>query len=250
MVEKRKLYLFTVLIYSVTILSFLIVFLWGRPNFNTVTTICKNLEAKNLLLNGSCISEGGEKWILPPGLIALQWTLPQSISFAFSYPISWYLTWFFLLISFVLTIFYLGRLTIVDLYFGKTYSKALESINIKKKLINITVRKYFLFPLFFSLPLYVLGIDYGRWFTPISLNFIIVILSKELMEQERKLIGNEKNDDFDLHRSNEQLRLKELPYVNLLILSILVFIKLPVYIVKDFNFIKEPFLTIIQKLLF
>ena len=56
-----------------------------------------------------------------------------------------------------------------------------NSVSLTSKTILI---KYFLLPLILCLPLYVIAVDYGRWFTVTCINFIMVTLSPEIIRLE------------------------------------------------------------------
>lgn len=174
------------LLYLPALVTFAVVFLWGRPEFETAYNICRKWQLADALGGQVCRATGNPMRALPGSLSALPWTFSQAISIPLSFTPPMVLAWFvnFLLVGSV-TI-YVGRMTAgflrpqtalqtAELEAPHTYARAMSY-------------KYFLLPLLLSAPLYILGWDIGRWFAVTCLNYVMLSLSPELHGAENQRV--------------------------------------------------------------
>jgi hypothetical protein len=181
---------FTILLltYAPVAISFLIIFFWGRPDFSVAQTICQNWEAAQAFNQGACQSKSANlMWALPGAFTALPWNISQANSLPSSLSTPVLLTWLSVFFLFSLTtLFYLGRVsTLLSLAVNKemTVDSAIQRRH------SAMIRfKYFFIPVICTLPLYLLGWDFGRWFAVSSINFALIALSKELEYLEMQIL--------------------------------------------------------------
>ena len=92
------------------------------------------------------------------------------------------LVWFLGILILGLSTAFLGGQVIRDTQI-KAFPEGLDDKSVSQ-ISNTILIKYFLLPLILSLPLYIVAIDYGRWWTVACINFIIVTLSPEIIRLE------------------------------------------------------------------
>jgi hypothetical protein len=109
-----------------------------------------------------------------------------------------------------------------------------------------------LIPILCSLPLYILGWDFGRWFAVTSINFAIIVLSKELGYMEAKILPINNPFFNQLTRITNIITTSRLKtssiIVSLFLLIILFYLRLPHCCISDkhFEFVAQPLQEILQ----
>lgn len=240
------------LMYSPVFITFLIVSALGRPELDVVQKICTHWEALHAINQGACqIGNPNTMWTLPGAFTALAWNFSQATSLTASLSTRVILIWLliFLLFSFI-SIAYLGKLSTL-LSVDEDGQQPVEQTSQWKHSTLIRF-KYFLIPLLCSLPLYILGWDWGRWFAVISINFAIIALSKELGYMEAKTLPINNSFFNWLTRITNTLTTSRIKIshvtLSVFLLIILFYIRLPHCCISDnnFEFIAEPLKEILQ----
>jgi hypothetical protein len=181
---KRQLF-GLVLIYLPALLTFVVVFFWGRPAFEVAYNICRKWQLAGALGTQICRSTGNPMRALPGSFSALAWTFSQASSLPLSLSPGMVVAWLFnFLIAGGATV-YAGSMT-SRLLFQQDFQQN-NGIKNPKEYARAMAYKYFLLPLLLSSPLYLLGWDLGRWFTVTCINYVIVSLSPELHAAEGRL---------------------------------------------------------------
>lgn len=174
-----------ILLYLPALVTFAVVFFWGRPTFETAYNICRKWQLVDALGGQVCRATGNPMRALPGSLSALAWTFSQAISIPLSLTRSMVMAW---LVNFLLVggvTLYVGRMTTRFLR-PQTISQT-DEIEISHTYARLMSYKYFLLPLLLSAPLYILGWDIGRWFAVTCLNYVMVSLSPDLHTVESQL---------------------------------------------------------------
>jgi len=240
------------LIYAPVILSFLSIFFWGRPELSVAQTICQNWEAADAFQQGACRSRNKSAnlmWALPGAFTALPWNIFQATSLPSSLSMSVILTWLglFFLFSFI-ALFYLGRLSTL-LSLAVNQEMTVDSA-IQRQHSAMIRFKYFFIPVICTLPLYLLGWDFGRWFAVSSINFALIALSKELGYLEMQILPAQNSllqKLVNLHDSLIPSRIQISGTVVLIfLLFILFYLRLPHCCLSETNFafLAEPLISI------
>lgn len=178
--------LFLLLLYLPVFLSFSCIIFLGQPSLEVAAEICRHWEMSGALKQGSCtIAHKNPAWALPGSFTALAWSISQAVALPMSLSVQAILTWLLLFSVLGSCTIYLGNKAIRTLLIShdgavpghaKPNSSLLRHINLK----------YFLIPLISSMPLYILGWDFGRWFAVISINYVLIALSKEVVSTENE----------------------------------------------------------------
>lgn len=240
------------LMYSPVFITFLIVYALGRPELEVVQKICTHWEALHALRQGTCqIDNENTMWTLPGALSALAWNFSQATSLAASLSIYIIFGWLFifLLLSFI-SMAYLGQLSTLLSLDENKQSPLVEQTNQWKHSTLIRF-KYFLIPILCSLPLYLVGWDFGRWFAVTSINFAIIVLSKELGYMEAKILPMNNSFFKQLTRMTNIITISRTKISHVLtptfILIILFYLRLPhCCISENFEFVAQPLREFLQ----
>jgi len=242
----KKMLFYLIVIYLPVLAIFVVIVLWGQPSFETALAICKKWEALNALDPGSCpIPNQPPTWALPGALSALAWSFAQAASLPLSFSRR--------VIAYWMTLF--GSMSFLTLYFGmRTVMLILKEkfpyfnsglMNRYKRFFGY---KYFLFPFLVSTPLYLLGWDWGRWFSVTCINYAIVALSGEIAYVEGRLIeqfgDNESKQVFMPLHDTFYRYIIEL----FLLLSAIFFIRVPHCCNDGLNMVAEPLQSLIRKI--
>ena len=172
-IQKRLVYVS--LAYSPVILSFLIIYFGGLPNAEQARSICINWEFQNALDPNYCQNMIGS-------IGALTGSLSDAVHRFARLTRSMALVWFLDILILGLSTVFLGGQVIRDTQI-KVFPEGSDDNSVSRTSNSILI-KYFLLPLILSLPLYVIAVDYGRWFTVACINFIMVTLSPEIIRLE------------------------------------------------------------------
>ena len=228
-IEPVKSVTLLLLIYLPASITLISIILYGRPTFEIAADICSHWEQLGALKQGSCvIADKNPSWALPGSFTALSWSITQAISLPLSLTVKTLATW--LLLFFVLGFYTVrtGSMVIRESAQipGENNFTSIPSARVISRHTNF---KYFFLPLLVSLPLYILGWDFGRWFAVICTNYALIILSKEVLHAEGKLISLTRkkyivNPDENTVESHKNIRFI---LGSLLLLAILIFIRLP-----------------------
>jgi len=177
----KKQMMLLLILYAPIFLIFGIVTFFGRPSIDAVRNICQNWAMIGEVNMEFCLSSEA----LPGAFGTLHWGFYEAAS----------LTWWHyghVVVSLFLVFLTFG---IINFYFvSKATVSIYNSLHARQKIVAKAgmVRwsafllgiKYYLLPAFATLPLYLFGIDYGRWFAVISINYVIVTLSARLLVLE------------------------------------------------------------------
>jgi hypothetical protein len=225
--DFKRILFYLLVLYSPVLFTFLFVVMSGQASFGTALAICNKWELLGALEYDSCQIPSDEMaWTLPGSFASLFWPISQAFSLTFSYPIKTYFAWAVILIL----------LSISSVKTGLTTSSSILAMSLpypNQQFINKHKRnsfyKYFLIPFLTSIPMYIFGLDWGRWFAVTCTSFIMVSLSGEINQIEGKLIGQFEPESIVPAQSALQSRdSKSRNLVEILILlSIVLFIRLP-----------------------
>jgi len=107
--------------------------------------------------------------------------------------------------------------------------------------------KYFFVPLSMSAPIYIVGLDFGRWFAITCINYMLIMLSREVvsteLEYSRFSRGNTEPRSGVVSSSVPTLGF----YGNLVVLlSILLFLRLPHFCLWSCLVLEQPLATIVE----
>lgn len=250
------------LLYIPVLFSFSLVFLFGKPSRNMAEEICLNWETIGGLETDSCFS--GDD--LPGSLGTLSWDYYQAMSLTWYHYQDAIEKLFLVFLFFGSLVYYFGNKVVCSYLRNYKQSGLTDNLPIAEKDLVYVARKlsfkYFIFPAIISLPLYVLGIDYGRWFAVTSINFSMIALSAGLMSLEynniivqsdltnwpfdtvRLLVDNSRIRAFLISKTGMKLR-----YFSewLLLLSVILLVRLPHCCVSDpLGFLAKPLREIVS----
>lgn len=238
-INSRRRVFYLTLIYLPVILAISIVFIFGRTNFNVALAICDKWELANALEAGSCNILGeNTMWALPGSLTALPWSFSQAASLFLSIPVESIMAWLLVFSVLGFSTVYVGSK--VTNSFIKELGSSPDT-TIARHHSKIMCFKYFLLPLFISMPLYYLGWDFGRWFAVSCINFAMISLSREINYAEIRVVNgvdarswvSTKNQIFE-----ESVHLHQIKVFFLLL--IIFFIRLPHCCNQKINMLAEP----------
>lgn len=256
-INFRQILFYLVLIYMPVIIAFLIVFTFGRPSYDVAQAICKKWELANALEVGEYDLIGKDRmWALPGSLTALSWTLSQACSLTLSISAVQFVAWF-------LVFAVLGFTTA---YFSKSVSRSFANNSIgtigktkttfTKHHSNIMCYKYYLIPIVISIPLYMMGWDFGRWFAVSCINYAMISLSREVNYMEccfaiRKRAGNSFFTKSQLPVNSFASDVNSRPHYFewVFLLLIVFFIRLPHYCNSVINMLASPLRPMLRLLL-
>ena len=173
--NTRKRLFYLVMAYSPVLLSFLIVYFFGSPGVAQARSICFKWEYLNVFDTNYCHDMNGSI-----GSLAIP--LSNGVRRFLNLTVSKALVWFLDILILGLSIAFLGGQVIRDTQI-KAFPEGSDDKSVSQ-ISNTILIKYFLLPLILSLPLYIVAIDYGRWWTVACINFIIVTLSPEIIRLE------------------------------------------------------------------
>jgi hypothetical protein len=165
------------LLYLPVILAFFIICMCGRPSFETALTLTKKWELCNALPGGSSSIAGkNPMWALPDGITALPWTISQTISVTCHFISAKALLYWAVILPIMgySTVFFVRRISMSVM---KSCLNMVPSQIQSKYYLNRIVFMYLILPLICSLPLYIVGCDYGRYFAVVCINFTMLGLS-------------------------------------------------------------------------
>ncbi len=175
--------------YAPVLLVFSFVVLFGRPGYAEAVGICERWELAGALKAGSCTMSGTERmWSLPGALTALPWTFSEAVSLTRSFSAQTTAAW---IAVFSLCGFFTistGRRVTESLAATRQYGS--NTPLARRHSMNMAV-KYFLFPFIASMPLFIVGLDIGRWFAVLCTNYVMVALSGEVYTAECQHWENE-----------------------------------------------------------
>lgn len=174
-INTRKRLFYLIAIYSPVLLSFLIVYFFGSPGIAQARSICYKWEYLNVFDTNYCHDMTGSIGSLA---IPMSNGIRQFTNLTGSMALVWFLD---ILVLGLSTVF-LGSQVIRDTQI-KVFPEGSDANPISLTSNTILI-KYFLLPLILCLPLYVIAVDYGRWFTVTCINFIMVTLSPEIIRLE------------------------------------------------------------------
>jgi len=244
------------LCYLPILLSFLAVFLWGRPEFLQAKEMCINLEHSGALSSGICTRPSANPMFALPGALgALSWNFNEAISLSASLSKEVIFMWLTLYSLFAfITMSYLSRLsTLLSREPGLDEN---ENENIEDETHSALIRfKYFIFPLICTLPLFVMGWDFGRWIAVVCINFGIITLSKELGLLELRSFSRQGLLLETFTKIAKPIRLSKKSLGSFLAILLLVlcffYLRVPHCCIKEdnFNFVAQPLKYFIQLLL-
>ena len=165
------------LIYVPAFLAFGVVFLLGRPTYNVVKEICQNWETVGGIESNLCLS--GKN--LPGAFGTLHWNVYHAVSFTWAHFGDSAATLFLvLLILGLLTFYYLSKITQSRLKIFMNNNNCAVMVGDFLWYPMQIGAKFYLLPALVALPLYGMGIDYGRWFAVTSINYAIIVLFRGL----------------------------------------------------------------------
>ncbi len=181
---RRRLIL--VLVYSPVFLACLAVIRYGRPTFETAAAICRHWELLGALPAGSSDVTGQDPtWALPGAITGLPWSIYQGTSLSLELPrrVVFYWVWLLAVLGFFTA--WIGSMATTALAGDQAARRpawrALTAVPSRR-----IIGKYFVLPFLASLPLYFLGWDFGRWFAVTCFNYVLIVLSKEVLDAELK----------------------------------------------------------------
>ncbi len=259
------------LVYLPVCLSFLVVFLFGHPSFEVAAAICKNWELLGELGPGRCVLDdqgvlealGGfglgaevleDKVISSTSvstfsaLTGLAWTFSQASSMVISLSADTLLSWVLTSAILGFCTLYIGSMVIDTLRRGGS-TRSFDPTALAAPHARVLNLKYFFVPLLVSAPLYIVGADFGRWVAVTCINYMLIILSKDIvlteLEHAKFSRGNTEQKSRVINSSVPTLGF----YGNLLVfLFILFYLRLPHCCIRDFGMFEEPLRTIIRVL--
>ncbi len=238
-INFAKKIIYTGLLYLPVVISFSAVFAYGQPSFDTALNICKNLELRGALSLDSCSITGKNlMYALPGSLTALPWSFEQALSKSMSISLFDTLLWVLDLSILGLSTTVIGINIIRDMINSQLHTMT-KAMVVKNNHVNIILIKYYILPLLISVPLYFMGWDMGRWFTITSINFVLIILSKELMYLESKTISEKVSIEKDLRFGDAKHDWKSYGLI-LFLLFVILFIRLPHCCIGKFGLFSEP----------
>jgi hypothetical protein len=222
-------------VYAPALICFALSSTVGRPDFGVALELCKHWESYNVIPPAACDITGKDpNWALPGAFTSLPWSLRQASSLTLSLSLESIFGW-------ILMFFAMGAITSCV---GATAASQIASVpRNNPRSIDIYIENngftlvFFIIPLLISSPLYIIGWDLGRWFSPICITFLILSLSKEL------------RSGFDGLRGAKEYRRKPInvsPYVLFSFISLFcLMIRLPHCCIGWNNITSEPFRVII-----
>ena len=145
--------------------------------------ICEKWEALRVLETGSCIaSNSGLLNSLSGAFSSLSWSLPEAASFTLGFSAATFAEWILVLLLLGLSLWYIvWHAVFSGIRFRFPDTSTVQSAG---RYAGTFCIRYFLFPLFFSLPVYIMGWDIGRWFAVTSINFALLGASIPLQSRE------------------------------------------------------------------
>jgi hypothetical protein len=240
-------------LYLPVVIAFLVVVVFGRPSFEAAHAICSKWEAMGAVRKGACdAGSRGEMWTLVGAFTALPWSLTQAASLTRSLGREAILAWLFIFSV-------LGFLTV---RFCAVTSKSIIS-SIKRTTEKTSTDqawimgfKYFFVPVAFSIPVYILAWDFGRWFAVACINYAIICLSKEVNFIELSLANASRGRIIAvLEKVNRRSwALMESTWARgymaslVVLLSVIFYLRLPTCCIRS-AFLAEPIRSLVLKLL-
>ncbi len=175
--SRRRFFTMAVL-YGPAALALVAVILFGRPDEHVSRAICARWMERGGLENISTTQ--GTVDALPGSFKALSWSFWQGSSLTLSMSAKSVAAWLMAFGLFGVSISVVNRCVTRRLLFFEGVGDLPA-----KRLATRLLSKYYLLPLLFSLPLYVMGSDLGRWFAVSCINYSMITLSAELLGIER-----------------------------------------------------------------
>ena len=108
--------------------------------------------------------------------------------------------------------------------------------------------KYFLLPFLLSLPIYLMGWDLGRWFAVTCINYILIVLSREVVSAERQVTIDPEMKPLQAFRADHATALSFWFYFNLAaFLFVLFYLRMPRCCIDRFKIIAEPLKLLLEE---
>lgn len=230
-----------VTLYIPGLLAGFAVFLFGRPTPGTANAIYKNWEAVGAFYPGlSETATDNPAGALPGAFDSLSWTFPHAVSVATASSVPKVLSWITTLLIFGFCTAYAGSM-VTDALTKATY-RAGPDLRVfilagPRKLLF----KYFILPFLFSLPVYIVGWDLGRWFAVTCINYLFVTLSAAVTRAE---VGYAERPNQTLDRVSGADGTRRFSFRfdrnGLVLLLIVFFLRLPYTNIHRFRMFAEP----------
>lgn len=227
--------------YSPVALAFLVVALEGRPTFEVAQAMCQKWERLNALIPGACDAVNGESmWALPATFSTLPWTVSQASSLIMNITIEQIVLWLFV---FALT----GFMTVqaglrIAGSIIQNVSRAPSVSNATHSISWSLATRFFAIPWLFSVPLYILGCDAGRWHAVTCLNFIMIMLSRELMMAELRVFElNRACPGPAVENAGEKPTIPLFQVCWLPLLMVAAVIRIPIFEIGPYEILSSPF---------
>jgi hypothetical protein len=191
------------LLYLPSALIFTVIFIFGRPTFDMAHAICEKWEAVRVLESGSCIvSNSGLLNLLPGAFNSLSWSLPEAASFTLGFSAATFTEWILVILLLGLCLWYIvWHAVFSGIRFRFPDASTVQSA---ERYAGTFCIHYFLFPFLFSLPVYIMGWDIGRWFAVTSINFALLGASIPLQSREFGLSGPGGAEEYPAIRTGEK----------------------------------------------
>jgi hypothetical protein len=172
-------------------LAFGAVFLSGTPSYQTLHALCEKWLAAGALRETSCVLPSSQLSgsTLPASFEPMEWPLGQAFAITRMLISEHWKEWILILPTLGISIWYLVRQTV----YSVLRSRSTQSFSPKSALrySGLFFWKFFFIPLLCSLPVYISAYDYGRWFTIVCINYVLVAVSANLPVRE---FAREKKD--------------------------------------------------------
>lgn len=233
--------LWTGLLYFPAALTFGIVYLSGTPGYQMLLGICQKWVAAGAIREASCVLPPDKLSgsTLPGSFIPMQWTLSKAASITRMIIFMNWGAWLLILPTLGISVWYLVRQAVYSIL----RSRFPQSFHPKLALrySGVFFRQYFLIPFLISLPVYFTAYDYGRWFTVICINYVLLAVSVNLPCLE--FAHFQKEAGGGIVAADSQSHLDNRPVfcgVSILICILAVILVLPHYCLFECEIMRSP----------
>ena len=236
-------------LYSPVFLTFLLIFLFGRPTLAVSVAICKHWESIGALPPGSSDPTGKDPaYPLPGAFAGLSWSFSQAASLSLSMS-RWEVVYWSLLFS-VLGFFtaLIGSM-VTSPSIGSSGMQSFDLGVFKDRRSQRLLLKYFLLPFLLSQPIYLMGWDLGRWFAVTCINYILIVLSREVVSAERQATSDPETKPTHAFSADDATTLSFWFYLNLAaFLFVLFYLRVPRCCIDEFKIVAEPLKLLLEEL--
>jgi len=161
-------------------IAFVIVAAFGLPSFEDTIEIWRRwAECGAMHPVNDLATPDNRMWALPGAFTALPWTMSEAVSLSFSLSLSQIVAWILVFLALGTATVQTGALVVHSLC---THSSIKDSPVVPEKAYSrVAYRRFFLVPLAASAPLFIVGWDFGRWFSMLCISYVMVTLSENII---------------------------------------------------------------------